>query len=540
MSSVGRGRVEVIDDTRRSVGSTDGSSIAETERRRPARSTDSDYKTPAQRKAKRDENLLKKKIAAATRLQAAFRGRKARKEEAKRREQAGSSITDIRVGLEPYITTAIATCIAVQWDDTLSRRIEDDPDRESWALLNAVGTTIYAAIIYLPLMHVGENFNKRLLNLVKQSLQILVGWMWKSVVVAVDDDVGTVHLQHLPPRDAVWATSGIMTGALEASPGGQWERGHVLTPSLRFASPQPLPSSSDRRSRASSRPRSTRCVRCPAIRFSNSSRACSWARAALWWDMRGIELSYARSRPAGPGPFPGPGGREPGSGRRLTTCHAPQERFVTAAAYDSVGERSVPLLLAIVRASAVTIMAGSIKAYSPLRDASKVPKPPKKDDTFGMSFRDRSRFVGSKALSFISAFAWWDIVLGMVTAVGTEEIDGWGPYVVYTVFIVVFFVFALILAWKGSSKALCCTGVKLLACGELILYTTVAIQLGWAVKNSYQELISQLAPDDGTVDAVYWTLGATLMFIFWLLIFFMAVFGRIKKTREEEERTAQL
>jgi len=147
-----------------------------------------------------------------TKLQAAVRAKKHRKlVEAKKK--AGPTGAEFKEALEPYITTAVATAIAVQWDDALTRIIATDENRESFALVNAVGTTMYAAVLYLVLMYVSEYFNRRLLNMIKQALQILVGWMWKGVVAAVDEDMRNLHLRELSGRDRLWAGFGITTGA---------------------------------------------------------------------------------------------------------------------------------------------------------------------------------------------------------------------------------------------------------------------------------------------------------------------------------------
>lgn len=174
--------------------------------------------TPATRKAKRDSNLLAKKTRAALRLQAAFRGMRARKAaKAKAEKPYAASYAEFHSNLEPYIATAFATCIAVQWDDAIERIIGFEPDKPGFAVINAVGITLYASLCYLALMCVGESMNKRLLNLIKQSLQILVGWMWKAVVVATDENIAQQGLQFSPMRER-WIQAGYMLGALSLAP----------------------------------------------------------------------------------------------------------------------------------------------------------------------------------------------------------------------------------------------------------------------------------------------------------------------------------
>lgn len=245
-----------------------------------------------------------------------------------------------------------------------------------------------------------------------------------------------------------------------------------------------------------------------------------------------------------------------------------QQHFTQAAAYDSVAtpdpndeddpfaiqdrqERrrvlSLLLLIAIFRAVGISALAAWFRTLKPLANASKVAKPPKKDDTVVTSFVDRSRFVGNKSLIFVSAFAWWSIVEALANVATGDVCDAksicWGEYIVWTVFIGWYIGFAIFLAVRrgGSSRPVCVDKILCLANAELLYFATVAIQLGWAVKNSYQTLIENLAEESGsTIDIIYWTIGGTLMLIFWLLVFFTAIFGRVQRTPEEDERTKQL
>jgi len=245
---------------------------------------------------------------------------------------------------------------------------------------------------------------------------------------------------------------------------------------------------------------------------------------------------------------------------------ASQKHFSRAAAYDSIKtddpndeddpfdiadpqERrrvlSLLLLIAIFRAFGISALAAWFRTLKPLANASKVSKPPKKDDTIISSFIERSRFVGNKSLIFVSAFAWWSIVEGLANVATGEVCDAnnvcWGKYIVWTVFIGFFFGFAVFLAVRGSSRPVCMDKVQCLANIELLYFATVAIQLGWAIKNSYQTLIENVAQDTGsTISIIYWTLGGTFMLIFWLLVFFTAIFGRVHRTPEEYDRTRQL
>jgi len=418
-----------------------------------------------------------------TKLQAAVRAKKHRKlVEAKKK--AGPTGAEFKEALEPYITTAVATAIAVQWDDALTRIIATDENRESFALVNAVGTTMYAAVLYLVLMYVSEYFNRRLLNMIKQALQILVGWMWKGVVAAVDEDMRNLHLRELSGRDRLWAGFGITTAFAI-----------VWAPLFTFV--------------------------CTAIlHTTRTSPKDSFVKhfGGLMLGASALVIGYA--------------------------WHLALLHFSTAVVYNELDVLpSVRLFAAIVRSAILTIIVGLIKAYSIFAEAAKVDKPPKPTDTFYQNFRDRSRFVGNKSLIFIVAFSWYNIIQSMDIAF-EDSSDGWGPYIVYTVFTFFFLGFACVLAYRGSATAMCCTPMKMFAYAELLYFSTVAVQMGWAVKDSYNELIFQTVEQDentnNRLNIISWSIGGTLMLILWLSIFLVAVFGNVRRSSERENEVRQL
>mmetsp|Transcript_334 Transcript_334/g.827 ORF Transcript_334/g.827 Transcript_334/m.827 type:complete len:132 (-) Transcript_334:314-709(-) len=125
-----------------------------------------------------------------------------------------------------------------------------------------------------------------------------------------------------------------------------------------------------------------------------------------------------------------------------------------------------------------------------------------------------------------------------------DSSDGWGPYIVYTVFTFFFLGFACVLAYRGSATAMCCTPMKMFAYAELLYFSTVAVQMGWAVKDSYNELIFQTVEQDentnNRLNIISWSIGGTLMLILWLSIFLVAVFGNVRRSSERENEVRQL
>ena len=493
--------------------------------------------TPAVRKAKRDSNLLAKKTRAVLRLQAAFRGKRARREAAaKAKKPSASSFAEFRSNIEPYIATAFATCIAVQWDSTIERVVDGDPNKPGLSLVNAVGTTLYTSILYVALVCVHASLNKRLLNLIKQSLQILVGWMWKGVVVAVDDNIVNFSLSFEPGREkyiqagymfgpcmrarapcycargvppharhravplaAGWAIfiapvfvgvivllmhpgrttaretflkhfSGLLLGASALMIGFSWFQVGSHAPNMR------------------ARP----CLCAGHV-------ACSLARVAARTHASVLICACARALA--------------GLGARVRPI-APQamEHLSIGFVFESEGSSlSLRLLAAILRSAFLQVVLGVIKARTPLEHASKVHKGPKPTDTLGKSFYDSSIFVGGKTLSYICGFSWFSIVRALATLV-KEDANGWGGYIVFTLFIFVFLAHAAVLAYLGAPRPLCCGPIKPLGNGELLFYSTIAIQLGWATQNSYNSLIAILeGGSDERLDTIAWAIGAALM-----------------------------
>ncbi|KAG8461950.1 hypothetical protein KFE25_013969 [Diacronema lutheri] len=437
--------------------------------------------TPAVRKAKRDSNLLAKKTRAVLRLQAAFRGKRARREAAaKAKKPSASSFAEFRSNIEPYIATAFATCIAVQWDSTIERVVDGDPNKPGLSLVNAVGTTLYTSILYVALVCVHASLNKRLLNLIKQSLQILVGWMWKGVVVAVDDNIVNFSLSFEPGREK-YIQAGYMFGwAIFIAPVFVGVIVLLMHPGRTTARETFLK------------------------HFSGLLLGASALMIGFSWFQAMEHLSIG---------------------------------FV----FESEGSSlSLRLLAAILRSAFLQVVLGVIKARTPLEHASKVHKGPKPTDTLGKSFYDSSIFVGGKTLSYICGFSWFSIVRALATLV-KEDANGWGGYIVFTLFIFVFLAHAAVLAYLGAPRPLCCGPIKPLGNGELLFYSTIAIQLGWATQNSYNSLIAILeGGSDERLDTIAWAIGAALMLTLWLLILFFALFGNIVRTRKQEQDMAQL
>jgi hypothetical protein len=134
--------------------------------------------------------------------------------------------------------------------------------------------------------------------------------------------------------------------------------------------------------------------------------------------------------------------------------------------------------------------------------------------------------------------------MAALAALVADRENGWGSYIVYTVFVFFFLIMAAVLAQLGAPRPLLCAAAnacaRVLGNGELLYYSTVAIQLGWATQNSYKLLIRNLEPDENSRDVIAWALGSTLMLVLWLLIIFMAAFGRVRRTRKQEQDMAQM
>mmetsp|Transcript_23847 Transcript_23847/g.60347 ORF Transcript_23847/g.60347 Transcript_23847/m.60347 type:complete len:307 (-) Transcript_23847:103-1023(-) len=214
--------------------------------------------------------------------------------------------------------------------------------------------------------------------------------------------------------------------------------------------------------------------------------------------------------------------------------------IVTPSQANIPAGESALLMAAILRALSIQMVVGLLKAKTPLNNvAVKVYKGPKLEDTLSHSFWDCSLFVGAKTLSFVCAFSWWAIVqrLAKHSAIGA---DGWGAYIIYTIFAFVYLFIACALAGLGAPRAVCCGGMKWLAQSELLYYSTVAIQLGWGVQNSYQTLIEKLEDRDSRQSIVAIALGACSMLILLLVIIFLLIFGGIRRTAKQERDLAQL
>lgn len=179
---------------------------------------------------------------------------------------------------------------------------------------------------------------------------------------------------------------------------------------------------------------------------------------------------------------------------------------------------------AFCRAIFVTAMAGILKAWTPLRHASRIAKPPKKDDTFGKSFRERSIFAGANALLWMLAFAWFAVIESLAELV-REEQNFWGAYIVYTTMAAVFFICAVLLAWRGSAAPKCCRAIAPLGAIELMFFGIVQIELGFSLFASYAALVFRLATFTET-GVIFWAVACFLMVMMWTIILWSACMSR--------------
>jgi hypothetical protein len=179
--------------------------------------------TPVMRRNKRNQNIARKEARAAARLQAVYRGKKARKTRT-RKGHAATSVRECSGRLEPPLTMACALIVGLQWDQAVVYQIGDSIHTPGLVAANAGATTLYASILTLVLMTVHDGYNRRALALVKQALQVLVGYMWSSCIELADVNIGELHLTHLTQPNVMWARFGIVTGALH------WVLQHSPTP----------------------------------------------------------------------------------------------------------------------------------------------------------------------------------------------------------------------------------------------------------------------------------------------------------------------
>jgi len=422
--------------------------------------------TPVQRRAKRDDNLFRKKVVAATRLQATYRGKKARA--AARRREGAAAVTcgEFASRLQPQLTTAVAIVVALQWDQAVVYQLAAGTFTDhapGLVATNAVGTTLYVALLTLVIAAVRAGYNARALALIKLALQVLVGWMWRLVVETTDANIGELHLTHLSPANAMWTRFGIVAGfALVVAP---------LLTALLTAILHP----------ARMRPGTSFAKEFATLLLGAGALTIGFA-----WHLALVNFSLAMV----------------------------EEGLASEPTRDNFDGYS--LAASVCRAVLVSVLAGLLKAYTPFAHAARVAKPPTQKETFASSFRERSIFTGAYALLWLVAFSWFAVVERLADLVALEE-DGWGSYAVHTAFALFFLLCALALAWRGSAVPKCCGAIKPFGATEVLLYAANPMLLGFGLFSSYTALVLRLAtPSLGGI--VFWSLGAALMVLMWIVI----------------------
>lgn len=130
---------------------------------------------------------FRRRKAAAVRIKLMFRVRRARRAAwAKYHSPSAQSYEEFRSNLEPYVASASAKCIAIQWDETVLALLGSNANDLGYATLAAVWSSTYASLLALVLLYVQEPasrkppaeplLNARLANLLRMALQTLVGW----------------------------------------------------------------------------------------------------------------------------------------------------------------------------------------------------------------------------------------------------------------------------------------------------------------------------------------------------------------------------
>lgn len=411
---------------------------------------------------------------AATRVQAAFRGRKARKAH-KSKGASANGLRDFAGRLEPQLTIALSLVFGLQWDEAVLYQIGvANINAPGLDAVNAVATTLLASILTFILTFVREGHSPRSLSLINQSLQVLVGWMWKSLIQVTDVNIVTLYLSNLTIPNRQWAQFGYVTGfALVWAPLFTLLVCAVLHPT--------------RASAANSFAKS----------FTTLLLGAGSLVLGFSWHLAVVHLSLALV--------------EEGLQREGSRAHL----------------LGYALAAAIIRSIVVTLLSGLIKAYSPFAHASKIAKPPKREETFGKSFRDRSVFLGANMLIYLVAFSWFSAIEALAVFVHDEQ-QQWGAYIVLTVLAFIFLLFAMLLAWRGSATAKCCARIKFLGHTELLLFGSVPILLGWCLQGSYILLILRLAPTPEVAGIAFWVLGV-LMLVFLSVVIIISAACTYKK-----------
>jgi len=426
-----------------------------------------------QRRAKRDANIFRKKVLAVTKMQAIYRGRQARKATLGK-GVGGGSCADFSGRLEPLLTMAIAITVALQWDLAIIYQIGEGVDTlnaPGMLFANACGTTLVAGLLTLALMFVHKGYNRRALQLVKQALQVLVGWMWKVLVQVTDENIGAVHLAQYSAANAMWIRFGIVAGVVI-----------VFAPLLTLLLTAVLHTLREH-------PPDTFAKHYCTLLLGAGTLVVGFA-----WHLCLVNFSLAMV----------------------------QESLATE--QSQANSVDYAFAAAVCRTLVVTILVTLLTGYSSFRHASKIAKPPKKADTFGQAFRDNSLYMGANSLLWLLAFEYFAVIERMA-AVNSAEVDQWGPYIIFTVFAFVYFVSALVVAWRGSSRPKCCTAIYALGVLEMLATSTVPILLGFTLFASYAALVLRLATAE-VAGIVFWAVGVVILTSMVVLIFLSAACSR--------------
>lgn len=257
-------------------------------------------------------------------------------------------------------------------------------------------------------------------------------------------------------------------------------------------------------------------------------------------------------------------------------------------------------MAALLRSVLLLLVLGALKARPPLRDSSLVHKGPrlsgdprKRSDSLAKSFSDSSIFVGGGSIVYTCAFSWFSVVraLANIAAAAADDDDapragGWAAYGVYTGAFCCFLGLSCVLALlccaaadRRPSRVKARAGVlpggafadlracaspavagedrsataegrarptarlgaarNVLASCELLFYSAVVKLLGLSTVSSYRALVDNLVPDPSERLELVLALGLTPIFIIVVLAAFTAVFGAVRRTRQEEDRLRQ-
>lgn len=154
-------------------------------------------------------------------------------------------------------------------------------------------------------------------------------------------------------------------------------------------------------------------------------------------------------------------------------------------------------------------------------------------------FQDRSHFLGLKSLSFTCAFGLWAVPQA-AASLARDEADGWGTPIAFACLSFAYLLLALALAanglriakrkLRGRAGSAARTPPLAVRSAQKLLGSTVAIQLGWALKGAvHTTMLRAVGPDESLRQLVVWSVATALLLSVCLMLGFIMVFGGVQQ-----------